>query len=201
MLEAEIKTGIIILAAGNSSRLGQPKQLLTFKDTTLLKNTIEAASLLPNAIVVVVIGSRHELMIKELDSSKIKISFNENWESGMSSSIVKGMNDLLFINHDIEKCIISVCDQPFISHSVFENLIEEYNKEGKGIVASSYVETVGTPVLFDKKYFKDLLELKGQEGAKKILAKFQNDLNTVSFERGNIDIDAPEDYDKLMAKF
>lgn len=201
MLETEIKTGIIILAAGNSSRLGQPKQLLTFKDTTLLKNTIEAASLLPNAIVVVVIGSRHELMINELDSSKIKISFNENWESGMSSSIVKGMNDLLLINPDIEKCIISVCDQPFISHSVFENLIEEYNKEGKGIVASSYVETVGTPVLFDKKYFKDLLELKGQEGAKKILAKFQNDLNTVSFERGNIDIDTPEDYDKLMAKF
>ena len=201
MLEAEIKTGIIILAAGNSSRLGQPKQLLTFKDTTLLKNTIEAASLLPNAIVVVVIGSRHELMIKELDSSKIKISFNENWEFGMSSSIVKGMNDLLLINPDIEKCIISVCDQPFISHSVFENLIEEYNKEGKGIVASSYAETVGTPVLFDKKYFKDLLELKGQEGAKKILAKFQNDLNTVSFERGNIDIDTPEDYDKLIAKF
>ena len=201
MLETEIKTGIIILAAGNSSRLGQPKQLLTFKDTTLLKNTIEAASLLPNAIVVVVIGSRHELMINELDSSKIKISFNENWESGMSSSIVKGMNDLLLINPDIEKCIISVCDQPFISHSVFENLIEEYNKEGKGIVASSYAETVGTPVLFDKKYFKDLLELKGQEGAKKILAKFQNDLNTVSFERGNIDIDTPEDYDKLMAKF
>ena len=201
MLETKIKTGIIILAAGNSSRLGQPKQLLTFKDTTFLKNTIEAASLLPNAIVVVVVGSRHELMIKELDSSKIKISFNENWEFGMSSSIVKGMNDLLLINPDIEKCIISVCDQPFISHSVFENLIEEYNKEGKGIVASSYVETVGTPVLFDKKYFKDLLELKGQEGAKKILAKFQNDLNTVSFERGNIDIDTPEDYDKLMAKF
>jgi len=201
MLETKIKTGIIILAAGNSSRLGQPKQLLTFKDTTFLKNTIEAASLLPNAIVVVVVGSRHELMIKELDSSKIKISFNENWEFGMSSSIVKGMNDLLLINPDIEKCIISVCDQPFISHSVFENLIEEYNKEGKGIVASSYAETVGTPVLFDKKYFKDLLELKGQEGAKKILAKFQNNLDTVSFERGNIDIDTPEDYDKLMAKF
>ena len=201
MLETEIKTGIIILAAGNSSRLGQPKQLLTFKDTTLLKNTIEAASLLPNAIVVVVVGFHHELIKKELNSSKIKISFNENWQSGMSSSIAKGMNDLLLINPDIEKCIISVSDQPFISHSVFENLIEEYNKKGKGIVASSYAETVGTPALFDKKYFKDLLELKGQEGAKKILAKFQNDLNTVSFERGNIDIDTPEDYDKLMAKF
>ena len=200
-MDMEIKTGIIILAAGNSSRLGQPKQLLTFNDTTLLKNTIEAASLLPNAIVVVVVGSRHELMIKELDSSKIKISFNENWESGMSSSIVKGMNDLLLINPDIEKCIISVCDQPFIIHSVFENLIREYNKTGKGIITSSYAETVGTPALFDKKYFKNLLELKGQEGAKKILAKFQNDSAAVSFERGNIDIDTPEDYDKLMAKF
>lgn len=197
----EITTGIIILAAGNSSRLGQPKQLLAFKDTTLLKNTIEAASLLPNVIVLVVVGSNHQQIKKELNSSKIKISFNEDWESGMSSSIVKGLNDLLLINPQIENCIISVCDQPFISHSVFENLLKEYTKTGKGIVASAYSETVGTPVLFNKKYFKDLLGLKGHEGAKKIINQYLNDSVAVPFEKGNIDIDTPEDYNKLISEF
>jgi len=197
----EMKTGIIILAAGNSSRLGQPKQLLAFKDTTLLKNTIETASLLPNVIILVVIGFNHQQIEKELNTSKTKISFNENWESGMSSSIVKGLNDLLLINPDIENCIISVCDQPFISHSVFENLLKEYNKYEKGIVASAYAETLGTPVLFDKKYFNELLGLKGQEGAKKIINQFLSDSVAVPFEKGNIDIDTPEDYNKLISEF
>lgn len=197
----ENKTGIIILAAGNSSRLGRPKQLLAYKHTTLLKNTINAASSLPNQIIILVTGSNHEVIKKELNSTEVKIGYNQDWESGMSSSIVKGLNDLLLISPDIKKCIISVCDQPFITHSVFENLIGEYNKTGKGIVTSSYAETVGTPVLFDKKYFKDLLELKGREGAKKIISKFSNDIVSVPFPKGDIDIDTEEDYNKLFSEF
>lgn len=201
MLDMEIKTGIIILAAGNSSRLGQPKQLLAYKNTNLLKNTIQAASLLPNTIIIVVMGSNQELIKNELNSTNIEISYNPDWESGMSSSIAKGLNDLLLIAPDVEKCIISVCDQPFITHTVFENLLTEYNKTGKGIVASSYAETVGIPVLFDKKYFKELLGLKGQEGAKKIINNFLSDSVAVPFQKGNIDIDTLEDYDKLISEF
>lgn len=194
-------TGIIILAAGNSSRLGQPKQLLSYNNTTLLNNTIDAALQIPNAIVIVVLGSEQELIEQELNSPQIKISYNKNWISGMSSSIVKGLSDLLTGTVAVDSCIISVCDQPFINNSVFENLLKEHNSTGVGIVASSYSGTVGIPVLFSKKYFKELLELKGQEGAKKLIGKFSDDCVSVAFLKGGIDIDTPEDYKHLISLF
>lgn len=195
------KTGIVILAAGNSSRLGQPKQLLGYKDSTLLKNTIAEASLVPNAKIIVVTGANNQLIEEELDPSKIKISFNPDWEFGMASSIVNGLQKLLTLYPDYENCIFAVCDQPYVSSLIFENLIQEYNKTGKGIVASAYSETLGTPVLFHKKYFAELLELKGQEGAKKIISKFSDDVVSILFEKGNIDIDTEDDYNKLMSEF
>ncbi|MFC0781206.1 NTP transferase domain-containing protein, partial [Flavobacterium sp. HJSW_4] len=183
------KTGIIILAAGNSSRLGRPKQLLKYKESNLLKNTISEALKVENSFVIVVTGSNHDLIEEELNSPEITFSFNSDWENGMSSSITKGLNELLLLNSDCEKCILAVCDQPFVTSSIFENLIFESNKTKKGIAASAYSETLGTPVLFQKKYFQELLELKGQEGAKKIIKKYTDDVVSVSFEKGNIDID------------
>ena len=191
-------TGIIILAAGNSSRLGQPKQLLPYKDETLLQHIIAEAAVIKDTVLIVVTGANHELIEKNIDS-KVKTAFNHDWELGMSSSINKGLSELLQSNPEIEKCIVAVCDQPFVSHSVFENLITEYDVTRKGIVASSYAETFGTPVLFDKKYFDDLLDLKGQEGAKKVITRFLDDTASIPFEKGNIDIDTEEDYNKLIS--
>lgn len=193
------KTGIIILAAGNSSRLGRPKQLLKYKDSTLLKNTISEALKLEDSFLIVVTGSNHHLIEKELNSPEILFSFNPEWENGMSSSIVKGIDELLLQNPDCEQCILAVCDQPFVTSSIFENLINEAIKTGKGIVASAYSETLGTPVLFQKKYFQELLDLNGQEGAKKLIKKYTEDVVSVSFEKGNIDIDTEEDYSKLIS--
>ena len=193
------RIGIIILAAGNSSRLGRPKQLLQYKESTLLKNTISEALKVEHSFVIVVTGSNHDLIVKELNSPEIIFSFNCNWEHGMSSSIAKGLNELLLLNPDCEKCILAVCDQPFVTSSIFENLIFESDKTGKGIAASSYSVTLGTPVLFQKKYFQELLELKGQEGAKKLIKKYAKDVVSVPFEKGNIDIDTEEDYSQLIS--
>lgn len=194
------KTAIIILAAGSSSRLGQPKQLLAYKNATLLRNSINEASAVPNTIICAVTGSHKDLIEKEVQDFEIKISHNPDWESGMSSSIKKGLTDLLTEYPDCESCIFAVCDQPFVTHAVFENLIAEYQKSHKGIIASAYAETLGTPVLFDKKYFNELLQLKGQEGAKKIITRFAEDVIAVPFEKGNIDIDTMEDYSSLKDK-
>ncbi|MDQ6530355.1 nucleotidyltransferase family protein [Flavobacterium sp. LHD-85] len=195
---AQNKTGIIILAAGNSSRLGRPKQLLEFKESTLLKNTISEALKVENSFVIVVTGSNHDVIESELNLPEITFSFNSDWEKGMSSSIKKGINQLLDHNPDCEQCILAVCDQPFVTNSVFENLILESCKTQKGIAASAYSETLGTPVLFNKKYFQELLELNGQEGAKKLVKKYAEDVVSVLFEKGNIDIDTEEDYNKLI---
>lgn len=193
------KTGIIILAAGNSSRLGRPKQLLEYKESTLLKNAISEALKVEDSFLIIVTGSNHDLIEKELNLLEITFSYNPEWGMGMSSSIVKGISDLLLLNPDCEQCILAVCDQPFVTNSVFENLIGESKRKNKGIAASAYSETLGTPVLFHKKYFKELLELKGQEGAKKLIKKHAEDVVSVSFEKGNIDIDTEEDYSKLIS--
>lgn len=193
-------TGIIILAAGNSSRLGQPKQLLPYRDGTLLQHLITEVFLVQDAVIIVVTGANRELIEKEIDPFNIKTIFNQDWELGMSSSINTGLKKLLESHPEIENCIFTVCDQPFVSHSIFENLITEFSKTRKGIIASSYAETLGTPVLFDKKYFNELLNLKGQEGAKKIINRFLEDTASIPFEKGNIDIDTEEDYNTLISE-
>lgn len=193
------KTAIIILAAGNSSRLGRPKQLLKYKESTLLKNTFLEALKVENAFTIVVTGSSNNLIEKELNFDNVVIAFNSEWETGMSSSIIKGVEELLLLNPNCENCILAVCDQPFITSSVFENLLKESERTKKGIAASAYSETFGTPVLFHKKYFEQLLRLKGQEGAKKLIKKYAEDVVSVVFENGNIDIDTEEDYKNLIS--
>lgn len=195
----ESKIGIVILAAGNSSRLGRPKQLLKFKEKSLLENVISEASKTKNSIVVVVFGSNHELIESEITDTKIEKVFNPEWESGISSSIVKGLSKLLELNPDCQKCIFTVCDQLFITTSLFENLIQKSQKNNKGIAASAYSETLGTPVLFHQKYFNELLELKGKSGAKKLIKKYADDVVSIHFEKGNIDIDTQEDYDQFIS--
>ncbi|MFD2941636.1 nucleotidyltransferase family protein [Flavobacterium notoginsengisoli] len=193
------KTAIIILAAGNSSRLGRPKQLLLYKQSTLLKNTISEALKVENSFVIIVTGANSEIIEKDLTNVPITICFNTNWENGLSSSIVKGLSGLLHLNPDCKQCIFAVCDQPFVTSSIFEKLIKESHKTRKGIVTSAYSKTLGTPVLFHKKYFNELLELKGQEGAKKLIKKYSDDVVAIAFEKGSIDIDTEEDYFKLIS--
>ncbi|MBE8726176.1 nucleotidyltransferase family protein [Flavobacterium hungaricum] len=200
MFNSEKNTvGIVILAAGNSSRLGQPKQLLKFREKSLLENSILEASKTANSIVVAVLGSHHELIENEIPDAEITKILNSEWESGMASSIVKGLSKLLELDPDCEQCIFAVCDQPFITTSIFERLIAEFQKTNSGIIASAYSDILGTPVLFHRKYFTELLGLKGKEGAKKLLKKYSDDLVSVPFEKGSIDIDTEEDYNKLIS--
>jgi molybdenum cofactor cytidylyltransferase len=191
------KTGIIILAAGNSSRLGRPKQLLPYRGKTLLTHiTTEAlnASLYP---VMVVTGAFQMEIRDSLLEQAIEIAHNPDWEKGMASGIVAGLSKILSLYPDIEAVIIAVCDQPYISADLFRQLTEKHEGSGKAIIASAYSGTAGTPVLFDSKYFRELLTLSGGEGAKQLLQRYRDDVLTVPFPQGEIDIDKEEDVHKL----
>ena len=192
-----MQTGILILAAGNSSRLGQPKQLLQFKGKSLLSNVVSQALEITQAVVIVT-GSKNDEIGNEIHDLKALATENPNWQEGMGSSINSGLKKLLDNFPTIENVIISVCDQPFIEASVFLELISKQKDSQKSIVASAYSNTLGTPVLFTKKYFPDLIVLSGNEGAKKLLIKFQEDVAQINFEKGAIDIDTIEDYEQLI---
>jgi molybdenum cofactor cytidylyltransferase len=192
-----METGILILAAGNSSRLGEPKQLLDFKGKSLLRHVAEESLKITKSVVAVT-GSNSIEISKEIDNLELIITENRIWNEGMGSSIHIGFSQLLSSFPAIESCIVSVCDQPFIDAEVFSELIQIQQDSQKGIVASKYADTLGTPVLFTKKYFTDLSKLTGHEGAKKLLQKFKDDIAEINFEKGAIDIDTQNDYQQLI---
>jgi molybdenum cofactor cytidylyltransferase len=204
------KIAIIILAAGSSSRLGSPKQLLSYQHKSLLSHTIEAAKNTADSDVVVILGDKHAEIAVDIEPLGVKIIFNTEWEEGMSSSIRTGLSALLDLkpeentsvtgDTDLDGVILTVCDQPFLSSAVLQALADQAKHSGKSIVASAYKGTLGTPVYFAKQHFQELLELKGAEGARKLLKKHEAEVASVPFEKGEIDIDTQEDYQKLISQ-
>ncbi len=191
-------TAIIILAAGGSSRFGKTKQLLHFNNKTLLQHVIDEAVESGAEPVIVVAGANAEEVSKEINKEQVQIVFNDKWEEGMASGIVAGVKKAITLNNDIEKVIIAVCDQPFVSSGLFQQLYKKQKKGVQHIVASAYADTIGTPALFTQKYFDALLSLTGDEGAKKILKANEDDVVTVDFPQGVIDIDTQKDYEDLL---
>jgi len=193
-----MNTGIIILAAGNSSRLGRPKQLLKYKGKTLLDLVTEEALKIPTIPTVVVLGAYSKEILNHHTYLEIAYIVNPNWQTGISSSIAAGMSAIGNQSKEIENVIIAVADQVFITSKVFEKLLQKRKLSSKGIIASSYAETVGTPVLFSKKYFEKLLSLTGNTGAKSIVQLNMEDTEIIPFELGHIDIDTETDYNNLI---
>ena len=192
------EAGLIVLAAGSSSRLGRPKQLLFYKDKPLIEHGVIEASKACLAPIVVVTGAFSEAVTEAIKHHHVSIIYNENWSSGMASGIVAGITRMQALDNNISRVIISVCDQPFLSAVLFKQMIDKQMETGKNIVCCSYENALGTPVLFTKKYFQQLLALKGEEGAKKILKSNMEDSTAVDFPNGGFDIDTMEDYLKLQ---
>lgn len=189
---------IIILAAGGSNRLGRPKQLLPYQGKSLLRHAVDAANDSNAQPLIVVLGANAAKLEPLIDEKKIHVVENKQWEEGIAASIRCGMNTLKRVALLADAVILSVCDQPLLEAAVINELIATHHSTGKPIVACQYGHTTGTPVLFHKSLFAELLELEGNKGAKKIIDKYPGDLATVSFQGGAIDIDNEEDYTNLM---
>lgn len=192
-----MNTAIVILAAGNSSRLGIPKQLLQFEGKSLLNRTIETC-LLTAMPVMVVLGAYQKEIKKSSLSRKANFVVNPNWKKGMSSSISLGLKNMLKTWPDTQQVIFTVADQVHLSTEIIKELIKTQELTKKNIVTCSYSKTTGTPTLFNQKYFEQLISLEGNSGAKEIVKKNTDDVATISFERGEIDIDTIDDYNKLI---
>lgn len=187
---------IIIIAAGASNRLGQPKQLLKLNGETLLNRSIQEAAKVSEHIIVV-LGSHFSEISKTIENRNVTIIHNENCAEGMASSIREGV--LLCI--DAPKLIISICDQPYLTADIFEKLIAFSNLTAKPIIASDYGGAIGVPILFNKEIFQHLLELKGDKGAKTLLPKYKGKIGEVPFDNGQIDIDTQDEWEKVQADF
>ncbi len=192
------KIAILILAAGGSSRMGSPKQLLKWKNSNLLNHAISKAIELNVKEIIVVLGANADMIIPEIDHKEVKILINKDWENGLGSSISTGIT---FINksfQDIDAALLMLSDQPLIKYDHYLKLIKYFSSENKTILATKYNDNrKGVPALFDKFYFKDLIDLNLDFGAKQLISKYAENVKSIENEQSRFDIDTPEQYQNL----
>lgn len=184
----------IILAAGASSRLGRPKQLLQWQDRPLLTHTINIADSLLNNRVIVVLGAHAYEIQSAIALDKVRVVPNPNWQEGIASSIRAGINAL---PTSAEAALLLLCDQPLIKHEHLHALLRAWQSEPTRIVASHYHDSVGVPALFPAEYFGELLTLQGDRGAKRLLLEHREALVEIPLKQAELDIDHTEDFHRL----
>ena len=186
-----MKINGLILAAGNSSRLGKNKQTIKFKNATLLQ-MIEHSLLKCCDHVVVVLGHDHQAIPTQ---AKSQVVINSKWQSGMGSSIKVGVDCL---KNQSDALLIALCDQPMIPPSHYQNLVAAAIHSPHQIISSHYQNINGVPAIFPQEYFNKLLSLPDKHGARKLISDHQNDVFSIACPSAKLDIDTFDDLTKLM---
>ena len=191
------KIGVVILAAGSSSRLGYPKQLVEFKGKPMLQHIIDVADSFEFETKVLVLGAASDEITEKIEPGKFEMLLNENWQEGMASSIRAGLERSLEKEKDLEHLLILLSDQPFVSKERIDALVKEQLTANTEATFSEYGGDVGVPAIFSSSVFPYLKELKGDHGAKKLIYDRKIEFRTVKFEKGNFDVDTKEDVELL----
>ncbi|WP_394753267.1 NTP transferase domain-containing protein [Crenothrix sp.] len=189
--------GLLLLAAGSSKRLGTPKQLLIYKQQSLMRHTAKMALASYCQPIVVVLGAHAEKIQTEVAGLPLKTVVNTAWPEGMGSSIAAGMS---YLTKGMDTCavILMLCDQPYVDTEIINKLVITYRSTNAQLIAADYENTVGVPALFGKPFYQHLLALTGQQGAKSILLAHSASLITVSVPEAATDIDTPADYENIQ---
>jgi molybdenum cofactor cytidylyltransferase len=179
----------VILAAGASRRLGQPKQLVRVQEERLLERTLRVVREAELHSVFVVLGAHAERIQMEVDLSEAVIVNNPEWETGMASSIRAGIAAVRAETPDVDAVMLLVCDQPLLRAEHLRRLMDAAKADA--IVASMYSGVPGVPAVFPASAWGQLMELRGDAGARSLL----NDASviTIAFEEGAMDVDTEED--------
>ncbi|GAC1402868.1 MAG: hypothetical protein NVSMB56_17840 [Pyrinomonadaceae bacterium] len=195
---AKSSVGIIILAAGASTRLNTPKQLLDFRGQTLLRRAVGAACESVCRPIVVVIGANADKVRREVEDLNVSIVENLFWTEGMSSSIRVGINALeVDTNNRVDAALLMLCDQPFVSSKSINRLVAAFDETAAKLIVSEYDATRGVPALFSCALFPELSTLKGAGGAKQIINRYLSDAACISIPEAALDIDTPQDLQRL----
>ena len=189
---------VLIIAAGESKRMGSPKQLLVVEGETLINRIIKIAKKAVNFPTYVILGASAETIHGQLPNIDIHVVQNAHWQEGMASSIRLGLNTAVAQNPNLEGVLIVVCDQPYITESTISDLLQLQKEKDTPMAAAYYNQVMGTPALFHQSIFNDILSLKGDMGAKRIIQSRPEEVAKLHFEKGLLDIDTKEDYQALL---
>jgi len=184
----------VILAAGASSRMGSPKQLLIWQDRPLLVHAIDSARSVLTERIVVVLGANAEAIKAAVDLTGVGVALNPDWADGMAGSIRAGIQALPATASAV---LLMLCDQPLINAAHLQNLVQAWQHAPERIVVSQYAESFGVPAVFPAEFFQQLVSLTGDHGAKSLLAKLEVHLLKIPLPEAELDIDNSEDYSHL----
>ena len=193
-----IKAEILLLTAGKSSRMGQPKALLSIKGQSLISYQIDRLKELGLPITVV-LGAYADAISNAAISKEVRLVLNKDFEKGMGSSIAFGTTSIQNTNPEIDAILVCAIDQPLIPLDHFKNLLSTASKTNFSIIQSlSEVGWRGIPTLFKSNHFKALSKLTGDEGAKSIIQNHRSTVKAVKAPSDSlIDIDTYEQYQSL----
>jgi len=196
-LSKESIVGIVVLAAGESKRLGRPKQLLPYLDTTIIAHVVRTALASKVGKTIVVTGAYADRIRDELDCFPATIIENHSWQEGVATSIQLGIETLEQSDMPLRAVLLMTSDQLRVSTPLINRIIDKYDNQPNRIVACEYEETIGVPALFDQAYFPELKSLRGDRGAKSIINSHLDCVVTVAFPDGGLDIDTARDMEML----
>lgn len=189
--------GAVLLAAGASTRMGRVKQLLPWKESTLLEHSIEQLKKSNIDSLVVVLGANEDLIRDQVDLGNFDVVVNTNWEQGMASSIACGVSYLKENTFDLEGVLIALSDQPLLDSKYYRKLIDKSLDKDSKIVCSAYSDRVGVPAVFDPMYIPNLLQLKGQRGARALLRGGRVEVSSIDAGDRAVDLDTIEEYNRI----
>lgn len=188
---------ILVLAAGGSSRLGQPKQLVRLGGRPALHIVVSVAAVTGHAVTVVV-GAHARDLTHLLAHTSASVIVNRHWEEGMGSSIRCGVNSL---PGACDAVMVLLGDQVAITRDDLKRLVSAWQTSGESVVAATYERHVGVPAVFPRSCFPDLLSLRGDQGARAIIERNQDRLVRVPMPNAAVDLDTPDDLAAAIARF
>jgi len=186
-------TSAVILAAGGSSRMGEPKQLLRVNGEPLIRRAVQTALDSICKSVIVVLGAEASRVRDALAGLAVQTVENKAWADGMGTSIHAGVEAV----GDADGLVLMLADQPLVSSETINRLVLTHQAANRPIVASQYAGTVGVPVYFAREYFPHLLALRPEQGCKGLILAHPDQTIRLACPEAEADIDTPQDFERI----
>ena len=188
------RLGIILLAAGASQRMGRAKQLLPIDGEPLIVRTINTLLALPDAELLVVLGAHAEQIRPVIQDLPVQSIVNSNWSEGMGTSLASGVRFFQQKPPVVEAIMVTVVDQPFLQTAFLTELLQQFKTGEHPVAAAVYQDALGVPAIFSSDFFDFLIQSSGDKGARRWLMQHADKVRRVPFEKGEFDLDTPEQY-------
>jgi CTP:molybdopterin cytidylyltransferase MocA len=193
-MNSDTNLHVLVLAAGSASRFGSPKQLVRIGGQPLLHRAVSQATEVAGHAVTVVLGAHADRLTPMLRHSTASILINRNWEEGLASSLRLGVSRL---PGSCAGVMVTLADQATVTSFDLQRLVSAWRRQPDWLIAASYEGHTGVPAIFPGRTFADFSSLRGDAGARSILARHADRCLRIPMPNAAVDIDRPEDLLKI----